>query len=330
MTQRVLFISSTRLGDAVLSTAILESLKEAYPKAQITLVTSNYSKGIFEDDPQIEQVISIEKKRLSLHWFELWRQLRSMYFDCIFDLRGSALSYFLKAKQRLIWRKRTQAEEENPEHKIVSFYKFLKEQGFPEKDPKICISPQRITAAVEKFSLTTDDKILCVAPIATWYPKQWPKDNFRHLLKDLLQVGGPFAGAKVAFLCADNERPLLDDLAADFKECALEIPKNTPILDLAVLLTRSNFFIGNDSGLMHLAAACGTKTLGLFGPSPEKIYGPWGKNADYVRTPQSHLELWQIAKEHAAHDSNPPLEPYNLMQTLHVNSVRAKIDEMLE
>ena len=50
-------------------------------------------------------------------------------------------------------------------------------------------------------------------------------------------------------------------------------------------------FIGNDSGLMHLAAASGIPTLGLFGPSPERHYGPWGAHAAVVRTVQSYEEL---------------------------------------
>ena len=50
-------------------------------------------------------------------------------------------------------------------------------------------------------------------------------------------------------------------------------------------------FIGNDSGLMHLAAASGIPTLGLFGPSPERRYRPWGAHAAVVRTVQSYEEL---------------------------------------
>ncbi|HEY9549000.1 MAG TPA: glycosyltransferase family 9 protein, partial [Kiloniellaceae bacterium] len=56
-------------------------------------------------------------------------------------------------------------------------------------------------------------------------------------------------------------------------------------------LERADFFVGNDSGLMHLAAAAGTPTLGLFGPSPEVRYRPWGPHAGYVRTPESFEAL---------------------------------------
>jgi ADP-heptose:LPS heptosyltransferase len=56
-------------------------------------------------------------------------------------------------------------------------------------------------------------------------------------------------------------------------------------------LRRCRVFLGNDSGLMHLAAAAGTPTLGLFGPSHARRYGPWGPKAAFLRTPESYDEL---------------------------------------
>src|SRR3546814_13713048 len=63
------------------------------------------------------------------------------------------------------------------------------------------------------------------------------------------------------------------------------------LLTAAACLERADFFVGNDSGLMHLAAAAGTPTLGLFGPSPEARYRPWGPTASFVRTPESFEPL---------------------------------------
>jgi ADP-heptose:LPS heptosyltransferase len=56
-------------------------------------------------------------------------------------------------------------------------------------------------------------------------------------------------------------------------------------------LKRARLFIGNDSGAMHLAAAAGAPTLGLFGPSDERLYGPWGEQARAIR---GHRTLEQI------------------------------------
>src|SRR5690606_37800285 len=68
------------------------------------------------------------------------------------------------------------------------------------------------------------------------------------------------------------------------------IAKTTPG-EAAACLARCDFYIGNDSGLMHLAAACGVPTFGLFGPSYPHIYAPWGAHCDYAKTPESFDEL---------------------------------------
>ena len=63
------------------------------------------------------------------------------------------------------------------------------------------------------------------------------------------------------------------------------------LLTVAACLKQCQLFVGNDSGLMHVAAAMGTPTLGLFGPGFENIYGPWGPHCAVVRTPESSTEL---------------------------------------
>jgi ADP-heptose:LPS heptosyltransferase len=56
-------------------------------------------------------------------------------------------------------------------------------------------------------------------------------------------------------------------------------------------MRRSALYVGNDSGLMHLAAASGAPTLGLFGPTQDKLYAPWGDRTAVVRTPESFEDL---------------------------------------
>jgi ADP-heptose:LPS heptosyltransferase len=68
------------------------------------------------------------------------------------------------------------------------------------------------------------------------------------------------------------------------------------LLDVAACFARARLFVGNDSGLMHLAAAVGAPTLGLFGPSRETRYGPWGPRSRAVRTPESFEDLLERAR----------------------------------
>ena len=68
------------------------------------------------------------------------------------------------------------------------------------------------------------------------------------------------------------------------RETTLNLTGSEHLLTLAEVMRRCSVVIANDSGLMHLAAACGTPTVGLFGPSPVETYAPWGNRAMAVES----------------------------------------------
>ncbi|MBF0394981.1 MAG: glycosyltransferase family 9 protein, partial [Alphaproteobacteria bacterium] len=86
----------------------------------------------------------------------------------------------------------------------------------------------------------------------------------------------------------DAAMPLLDSIPAARR---LDLVGGPGLAEVAACLGRAALYLGNDSGLMHLAAAMGIPTLGLFGPSPEALYAPWGPRAAVLRTPESYEAL---------------------------------------
>lgn len=104
--------------------------------------------------------------------------------------------------------------------------------------------------------------------------------------------GAPLAGARVAVFGAPHERaeaePLLSAVGNDD---LIDLVGNEHLLTSYAILKRAALYVGNDSGVMHMAAAAGAPTLGLFGPSPDVHYAPWGRMTAVVRTPESHEEL---------------------------------------
>jgi len=126
---------------------------------------------------------------------------------------------------------------------------------------------------------------LALGPAANWTGKEWPAECFAELAERLTGPGGALAGARVAVLAGAGEearcRPVLDRLGAR----AADLAGRTDPMTAAACLRRARLFVGNDSGLMHLAAAAGTPTFGLFGPTPAAIYAPWGPRAGLVLAP---------------------------------------------
>src|SRR6185312_11928616 len=125
--------------------------------------------------------------------------------------------------------------------------------------------------------------ILAVGPAANWRGKEWRAERFAELARRLTAPGGILPGARVAVLAAAHERAQAAPLLAALPPArTIDLVGRVDLLDAAALLRRAALFIGNDTGIMHIAAAMGTPTLGLFGPSLPEHYAPWGPHTAVV------------------------------------------------
>jgi ADP-heptose:LPS heptosyltransferase len=126
--------------------------------------------------------------------------------------------------------------------------------------------------------------VLAIGPAANWRGKQWRAERFAELAQRLTAADGPLPGARVAVLAARHERRYAEPLFAAIPlHRRIDLAGGIDLLTVVAVLRRCALFIGNDTGLMHMAAA-GTPTLGLFGPSPSEQYAPWGQRAALVRS----------------------------------------------
>ncbi len=164
--------------------------------------------------------------------------------------------------------------------------------------------------------------ILVVAPVTNWRRKNWPLKNFALLINKLTKKDSIFKS--IILLGSENEIKECNQLKAMIKNSKVyNMSGKYDLKTVSAILRHCKLFIGNDSGLMHLAAASNIKTLGLFGPSREENYRPWGKNSYYLRTKKSYDEL-VLNKEYNRHlDSS-------LMTSLNVSTVYKKCLEILE
>ena len=99
---KILFISSNLIGDSILSTGLLSYLNENNNNVKITLVTGPTARQLFDNFPNIENIIVIKKIKFNFHWLILWLKLVGYKWDLIIDLRSSFLSYILFTKKRKI------------------------------------------------------------------------------------------------------------------------------------------------------------------------------------------------------------------------------------
>lgn len=280
----ILFITATRIGDAVLSSGLIKRLADEIPNARFTIVAGPVAAPLFRDVPNLDAVILFEKNKSGGHWFALWRQVRNRNWGLVVDLRGSAISQFLSKKRRAVHRKGGPVV-----HKVLEAARVLKIEDEPA-DPFLFTSPE---TEAEAAALTAGTgPILAIAPAANWVGKTWPLERFSQIAMRLLREGGPLEGGRLMLLGGPDDQKLTQGFRDVIpRDRIIDLVGKADLLTAYACLKQARLFIGADSGTMHLAAAAGAPTLGLFGPSDETLYAPWGPKARALRGPRSFEQI---------------------------------------
>ena len=284
----ILFITSNRIGDAVLSSGLIKRLSDEIPNARFTIVAGPVAAPLFEEVPNLDRIIVLAKSKNRGHWIELWRQVRGTRWGLVVDLRGSGLSRFVSTRRRAIWRKNAGP----PVHKVIEAARILKIEDEPAP-PYLFTSPETEARADE---LTAGSgPILALAPAANWLGKTWPVERFSRVAMRLLDPDGPMKDGRLMVLGGPEDAKLAKGLRDVVpRHQFINLTEDTDLLTAFACLKRARLFLGNDSGTMHMAAAAGIPTLGLFGPSDEQLYGPWGSDTRVARGPRTFEQIRSV------------------------------------
>ncbi len=282
----VLFITSSRIGDAVLSSGLLNFVHEHYPNAKVTICCGPLAVSLFEGYPNLDRIIPVKKQKYNKHWFDVWREIYRQKFDVVIDLRNSIVSRLVRARSRYIYG----GAIDKGQHKVIQNASVLRLKGDQVPNPKLWFTQDQKDRA--RSLVTGDGVVLGVGPSANWAGKTWPAERFIDVIDWLTSQGGLMAGAQIAVFAAPGEEEVaysvLNTVPADRQ---IDVIAKTDPGTAAACLSLCDFYLGNDSGLMHCAAAVGVPTVGVFGPSYPHLYAPWGRQCAYVSTPESFDEL---------------------------------------
>lgn len=309
---RILFITSTRIGDAVLSTGLLRYLTDRYPGIRVTVACGPAAAPLFAAVPGLERIIPMPKERWSRHWLRLWAQCVGIQWNIVVDLRRSIVSFALLANER-----RSLKRGHEPVHRVREIADVF---DLPEP-PMPCIWTTPAAEAEALRLLPPGSPVLAIGPTTNWRAKTWRAEYFIELIERLTGPSGILPEARVAVLGAPEEREAAAPVLAALPENRLiDLVGGLDLLSAFACLKRCAFYVGNDSALMHLAAASGIPTLGLFGPSQDAYYAPWGWRTAVVRTAVPFSDLFPKGFDHRTSDS--------LMDSLNVDAVEAAAREL--
>lgn len=258
---RILFVTSSRIGDAVLSTGLLDHLARTYPDARFTVACGPVAAGLFAHMPRLDRLIIFDKRRYGRHWFGLWAKTAFTWWDLVVDIRASALAWLVPTRHRAIMRK-------TPGHKTAQIAAIL-----PVAPPPLPVTWISDADRARASALLPDSALwIGLGPTANWSGKVWPAENFVALFKAL-----PPGARPVIFAGPGAQERAGAQLVLDQLPDAIDLCGQLTLSEAAACLARCRLFVGNDSGLMHIAAASGVPTLGLFGPTSVVEYAPAGR-----------------------------------------------------
>ena len=248
----------------MISCGILEQLRQKNPQARITVACGVAAAGVFDRLPGLERLIVFDKERFDAHWLRLWTKLVGHVWDIAVDVRGSGVLLFVAAKRRWMLR-----GGRRPGRR---FEQLGAGMGF--SPPPLPVAWTAPTDEARAASLLGEGPMIGLGPTANWDGKIWPPDRFVALFRSL---AAQLPGARAAVFAGPGEAeraraaPVLAALPG-----AIDLVGRLTLAEAAACLRRCKIFIGNDSGLMHISAAAGTPTLGLFGRSRADEYAPAG------------------------------------------------------
>ena len=276
---KLLFITSTRLGDAVLSTGLLDHLVSG-DGVETTVACGPVAAELFECLPGLRRVIVLDKEPRKRHWFGLWRQTVGTWWDLVVDLRASAVPFVLMRNRR-----RTKFRG-GAGHRVESLARWYGAEPVPSPTVWTSGTHRRHAARL----VPAGGPVLGLAPTASGRGKIWPWENYVALARRLTSPDGALAGGRIVVMGGPAEhdltRPVVEALP---RGTTSDLTGSEHLLTLAEVMRRCTVVIANDSGLMHLAAASGAPTVGLFGPSPVETYAPWGRHTAVVSSATRHM-----------------------------------------
>ena len=275
---KILIISSNLIGDTILSTGVVNYFHEKYPHAKFTFLVGPSAGQIYNNFPAKEKIILVKKRKFNLHWLTMYSKVSKINWDIVIDFRSSFISYFLDKKKKYIFKK----------NKNLNHLEQLK-LFFSINKLSLSVFTNKKEETEANHIISHEYKYIVLFPGGNWKPKIWPIENFNKLIQFL---NDNFTNLKFIIVGSLKEKKIyFESIKKNFPDNLFIDLMGKSLTSTSAYMNKSNLFIGNDSGLMHLSVASNLKTIALFGPTNDKIYGHNNVNSFVIRTKESYEDF---------------------------------------
>lgn len=310
--KKILVINIFGIGDVLFTTPLLANLKKAFPGVLIGYVANRRGAAVLENNPAVDRIFIYERddfKKLSKPQFfnqalRFFNDIKRERYEATIDLSLNSLFPFfafaagIKHRVGLNYRNRglfltrkTELKRYEGRHVTEFYLEVLRSLNIPvlSRRLELPVVPQDRQWAAEflrSSGIMDTDLVIGLIPGAggSWGSqakfKHWPAESYAKLADKLIEK----FKVKIILMGDKNEKSLCERVAHQMHHPALNTCGQTSLGQLAALLLSCRINVLNDGGPLHVAVAAGAKTVSIFGPVDETVYGPYPSNGHKIIT----------------------------------------------
>ncbi len=308
--KRILVRAPNWIGDAVMCEPALRELRSLFPQAELTLLAKSSVAELFVAYPGLDRVLVYDDKRIHAGLSGKWvlaGLLRRHRFDFAVLFQNAFEAAFLAwlagiprrygyatdGRAFVLTDPVARPDRRSPMHQVEYYWNMLRPLGTAGAPslPRLVVSAdeeRRWEARLDSAGIASSDLVIGINPGSTYGgAKRWLPDRFAEVAERLAgrmreDEGKPVA---VVILGAPGEESLGREIAARLKTPSVVLSGATTIRELLAAAKRCRLLLTNDTGPMHIAAACGVPVVAVFGPTDWRTTAPYGQEESIVREP---------------------------------------------
>lgn len=297
---KILIIRLSSIGDIILTTPLLRSVRKTYPNATITYITKKQYAGLLADSPYINELIAFDKSEGFRGLRKIRHKLRDQHFDAYLDIHKNWRSRFLRlglgAKMITTYPKYIIRRALLIRFKI-NLYKHVRPvylryfeaarklgvhyDGLGSEIHFPAAATEKVTGMLTTHGFGFKTPLVVICPGATYFNKKWLAEGFIATAKQLMSERSAF----IIIHGGRDDKELCDSIAAGIGKGSCSLAGSLSLPESAALLKLSTLVIANDSGLLHLAQSQKVPVVGIYGPTTRELgFFPIEQNSTVVET----------------------------------------------
>lgn len=307
--KKILIIKLCCIGDILFTTPSIRALRKGFPEAHLAYLVGSWSKEIIEDNPNLDEIIVYDSpQHSSIRWRSYIRTLKCLQklrrgkFDLVVIFHRTPFSSFFAFLAGIPYRigfdyagrgrfLTQRVLFDSGKHEVDRYLDVVYSLGIKSagKATEMKVMPEEKSYAwniLRDNGVKAEDEVIGVLagggknPGASMLTKRWSPQKFSQLADRMIEK----YKVKIVFIGGSGDEDVVKEVMSGMRNNSINLVGRTNFKQLAAVLKRCELFIGGDSGPLHIAAAVGTPTIGIFGPSDPKLVAPRGKN---------HLTIWK-------------------------------------